>query len=374
MPQQKTNPRSKTANSQKSSDSKKTVSAANTNKPEEKKNSIKEKSIKIKETFDKTVSVVKTGAIKGATILHGVVGDALEENASSLARKMQFYKGGKPINLTKEDIIKAYPKPTSKICILVHGLACDEMMWNFPNSKENYGNLLQKEMGYTPFYLRYNSGLHISENGKHLSTLIHTLFKNYPTNIKELILIGHSMGGLVVRSACYYGDKQNVTWIYKIRKVFFLGSPHLGAPLEKFGNVVTNVLEHIPNTFVKMTKDVINLRSAGIKDLRYGYLLDEDWKGKDPDTLLKNSKNAVPLLEGVSYYIISGTVTEDPESIFSVWFGDALVRKPSVLGKDKSGIHTLPIPEENHKEFPGLAHLTLMHDPKVYEQIKEWNQ
>ena len=122
-----------------------------------------------------------------------------------------------------------------------------------------------------------------------------------------------------------------------------------------------------------MTKDVINLRSAGIKDLRYGYLLDEDWKGKDPDTLLKNSKNAVPLLEGVSYYIISGTVTEDPESIFSVWFGDALVRKPSVLGKDKSGIHTLPIPEENHKEFPGFAHLTLMHDPKVYEQIKEWN-
>ncbi len=374
MPQQKPKVKSEVTPKIKSSDSKKKKVAANTNKPDEKPNSIKEKTIKIKETFDKTVSVVKTGATKGATILNGVVGDTLEEKASSLARKMQFYKGGRPVNLTREDITKAYPKPTSKICILVHGLVSDELMWNFPSSKDNYGNLLQKELGYTPFYLRYNSGLHISENGKNLSTLIHTLFKNYPTSIKELVLIGHSMGGLVIRSACYYGDKQNVTWIYKIRKVFFLGSPHLGAPLEKFGNVVTNVLDKIPNTFVKITKNVINLRSAGIKDLRYGYLIDEDWKGKDPDTLLKNSKNLVPLLEGVSYYIISGTVTDDPESIFSVWFGDAMVRKPSVLGKDKSGIHTLPIPEENHKEFAGIDHIKLMHEPKVYEQIKDWSK
>ncbi len=374
MPQQKPHLKPELTSKKKSLGSKVTNKAANIDKPEKKQSQIKEKSIKIKETFDKTVSVVKTGATTGATILNGVIGDTLEEKSSLLARKMQFYKGGKPVTLTKEEISKVYPKPTSKICILVHGLVSDELMWNFPKSKENYGNLLQKELGYTPFYVRYNSGLHISENGKNLSILIHTLFKNYPTSIKELILIGHSMGGLVIRSACYYGDKQNVTWIYKIRKVFFLGSPHLGAPLEKFGNVVTNVLEKIPNPFVKITKNVINLRSAGIKDLRYGYLIDEDWKGKDPDTLLKNSKNAVPLLEGVSYYIISGTVTDDPESIFAVWFGDALVRKPSVLGKDKSGIHTLPIPEENHKELAGIDHITLMHEPKVYELIKEWSK
>ena len=374
MPQQKPKLKIEVKNSEKATKSKKKILETNDNKPLKKESTIKEKSIKIKETLEKTVSVVKTGATKGAAILNGVIGDSLEETSSQLARKMQFYKGGKPITLTKEEITKVYPKPTPKICILVHGLASDELMWNFPKSKENYGNLLQKEFGYTPFYLRYNSGLHISENGKNLSLLIHTLFKNYPTNIKELILIGHSMGGLVIRSACYYGDKQNVTWIYKIRKIFFLGSPHLGAPLEKFGNVVTNVLEKIPNPFVKITKNVINLRSAGIKDLRYGYLIDEDWKGKDPDTLLKNSKNLVPLQEGVSYYIISGTVTEDPESIFSVWFGDAMVRKPSVLGKDKSGIHTLPIPEENHKEFAGIDHISLMHEPRVYEQIKEWSK
>ncbi|MBP7281182.1 MAG: alpha/beta hydrolase [Leptospiraceae bacterium] len=348
---------------------KKTSLGKDKSKPEKKNTKPKRT---IKESIDKTVSVLKVGAAKGVTILNGVVGDTLEEKVNPIALKMQFYKGGKPITLTKEEITKIYPKPTSKICILVHGLVSDELMWNFPKSKDNYGNLLQKELGYTPFYLRYNSGLHISENGKNLSTLIHTLFKNYPTTIKELVLIGHSMGGLVIRSACYYGDKQNVTWIYKIKKIFLLGSPHLGAPLEKFGNVVTNVLDKIPNPFTKITKNVINLRSAGIKDLRYGYLIDEDWKGKDPDALLKNSKNPVPLQEGVKYYIISGTVTENPESIFATWFGDAMVRKPSALGKSNNEKYNLPIPEENHKEFAGIAHIALMHEQKIYNQIKEW--
>lgn len=328
----------------------------------------------IKENLGKTVSVLKVGASKGVTILNGVVGDKLEEKLNSLAVKMQFYKSGKPITLTKEEITKVYPKPSSKICILVHGLVSDELMWNYPKSKENYGSMLQKELGYTPFYLRYNSGLHISENGKNLSILIHTLIKNYPTTVKELILIGHSMGGLVIRSACYYGDKQNVTWIYKIKKIFLLGSPHLGAPLEKFGNVVTNVLEKIPNPFTKITKNVINLRSAGIKDLRYGYLIDEDWKGKDPDALLKNSKNHVPLQEGVKYYVITGTITENPESFFATWFGDAMVRKPSALGKSSNEKFHLPIPEENHKEFPGIDHIQLMNEPKIYTQIKEWSE
>ncbi len=345
--------------------SKKSVPTINTLKSE------KETS-KIKDTIGKTASVLKTGANKGVSILNGVVGDKLEEKVNSISLKMQFYKNGKPIVLTKDDIKKIHPKPSSKVCILVHGLASDEMMWNFPQKKENYGTLLQKDLGYTPFYLRYNSGLHISENGKNLSMLIHTLVKNYPTTIKELVLIGHSMGGLVIRSACHYGDKQNVTWIYKIRKIIFLGSPHLGAPLEKFGNVVTNVLDKIPNPFTKIAKNIINLRSAGIKDLRYGYLIDEDWKGKDPDALLTNSKNLVPLQEGVKYYIISGTVTENPESIFATWFGDAMVRKPSTLGKSNNEKFNLPIPEENHKEFVGIAHIALMHEPKIYDQIKEW--
>jgi triacylglycerol lipase len=369
MPQKKTPSKPASSNIKKPLKPTKKISAANTDKSEKSK-----MNINLKDSFEKTVSVLKTGATKGVTILNGIVGDTLEENVNSMSLKMQFYKGGKPIILTKDEIKKIHPKPSSKICILVHGLASDELMWNFPKSKENYGKLLEKDFGYTSFYLRYNSGLHISENGKNLSLLIHTLFKNYPTTIKELILIGHSMGGLVIRSACYYGDKQNVTWIYKIKKIFFLGSPHLGAPLEKFGNVVTNILEKIPNPFTKITKNVINLRSAGIKDLRYGYLLDEDWKGKDPDTLLKNSKNVVPLLEGVDYFIISGTVTDDPESIFSIWFGDAMVRKQSALGRDRTGLHTLPIPETNHKEFPGIAHIALMNEPKIYDQIKEWTK
>lgn len=317
---------------------------------------------------------LKRGKEAGIMILNGIIGDRLEKQENPLSAKMGFYRERQLLRLEKSEIMKIYPDQKKKICILVHGLVSDEIMWNLPDSDESYGSLLEKELGFSSFYLRYNSGLHISENGKTLASLLNELLNSLPVNAEEIVLIGHSMGGLVVRSACHYARKFGFRWTEKISRIFFLGSPHLGAPLEKFGNAVTAVLSHIPNPFTKLARDIINTRSAGIKDLRFGYITDEDWMDKDPDRFLSNTKNPVPLLENVKYYIITGTMTEDPESILSVWLGDSLVRKKSAKGESSDESHALKFLEGHHEEFPGISHISLMRDERIYFRIRDWIQ
>ena len=318
------------------------------------------------------LSTLKKGANLSVGLLNGIVGDFLDKDNNGLAVQMQFYANEKPFTISKENIETVHKKISSKVCILIHGLTNDETIWNFANTvKQNYGTYLQNDFDYTPFYIRYNTGLHISENGKQFSQLIENLVQNYPVDIDEIVIIAHSMGGLVTRSACYYAPLQNAHWTEKISKLFFIGTPHLGAPLEKFGNALTHLLKTIPVSYTKIAGDVINLRSAGIKDLRYGYLTDEDWKEQHPDELLKNNKKVIPLLDDVDYYLITGTLTADSDHLISEWFGDALVRKKSAIGKSKTK-HHLPFDLNNHKEFAGLAHLKLVDSMDVYEQIKVW--
>ncbi len=317
-------------------------------------------------------SKVAKGARLGEGLLNGVIGDHLHSTSNGLSREMQFYKNNTPIELTSENIRVHYPEVSPKICILVHGLINDETIWNFPNQPNtNYGSIIQTEWDYTPLYLRYNTGIHISQNGKLLSHLIHKLLKVYPVEVKDIVIIGHSMGGLATRSACYYAAFQGADWTPKVSKIFFLGTPHLGAPLEKFGNAMTFLLKKIPNSYTNLTGDIINLRSAGIKDLRYGYLTDEDWQNHHPDQLLQNNKTVVPLLEHISYYLITGTLTDGTDDLINQWFGDALVRKDSAKGQSKNK-HHLFFNLKNHKEITGLVHHKLVNSKEVYEQIRCW--
>lgn len=320
----------------------------------------------------KTVVTLRKGLQVGESILNGIVGDYLSGSSNGLSIDMQFFRHGQPLVLDK-GFPEKYDAPLSpKICILVHGLLNNETTWNYRESDEiNYGSLLQNDLNYTPFYVRYNTGIHISENGKLLSQLIASLIAVYPVRVKEIVMIAHSMGGLVVRSACHYAPLQGADWYLQVSKLIFMGTPHLGAPLEKFGNAVTYLLKKLPVSYTKLTGDIINLRSAGIKDLRYGYLTDEDWEGHHPDQLLKNNKTIVPLLEHVEYFLVTGTLTKDPQSLASQWFGDVMVLKSSATGHSRNK-HHLDFNLKNHKEFAGVAHQKLVNHPEVYDQIRSW--
>jgi len=305
------------------------------------------------------------------SIVNGVLGDFLQKNQNGLALPMEFYFQNRPLCLTRKNIENVYHKTTSKICIMVHGLTCNEKTWEFQSSPATtYGTLLQQDLGYTPFFVRYNTGLHISENGRKFSALLTGLLKAYPKEVEEIVIIGHSMGGLVIRSGCWYGQEEQADWTRHVTKIVYLATPHLGAPFEKFGNVLSGVLKKIPISYIKVIADIINVRSSGIKDLRFGNVVDEDWADHDPDVILKNHKTTIPLLEGASHYAISGSLNSDPSHCFTRLIGDPMVQKSSALGQSKQKDQHIDFC--GYREFSEVGHIRMAHCRRVYEQIKRW--
>lgn len=295
----------------------------------------------------------KTAATPGlgttlASIVNGCFGDYLSQRDNGLAIDMAFYRNNRPLPLTPETLREAFPAPTSKLCVLVHGLCCHEGAWDYPgNPARSYGSALHDDLGYTPFFLRYNTGLPIPYNGAALDALLEKLLAAYPLDVEELVLVGHSMGGLVLRGACHFGAERSAAWVGKVSRVFYIGTPHEGAALERVGHLVNSVLHAVPHPITALLGDVANQRSQGIKDLRHGTVLDG-----------AAGIAAVPWLAGAQHYMIAGTVTDDPEHLAARLFGDGLVQPPQA--------------GENVRLFPGIAHMELAHSEAVYDQIRTW--
>lgn len=313
---------------------------------------------KIKNTY-------KTDAIR--SVLNGVIGDYLERNENPLAITMQIRHEAEAISIDKKSIGKAYPTINGKILLMVHGACMNDIKWT--QKKHNHGLALAKELKKTPVYLNYNSGLHISTNGQNFSALIEELIQNWPLPVEELVIIGHSMGGLVSRSALYYGQQQQKLWTKHLKKIVFLGTPHHGAPLEKIGNFLDAVLEAIPYTkpFAKLGK----IRSAGVTDLRYGNLLDEDWKNIDRFKRQADKRQHLPLPQKVACYSIAGIVGKKT-SVAAQLLGDNMVNVKSALGAHKDYTKTLNFKQENTMIAYENNHIGLLSDATIYNKLKCW--
>lgn len=267
--------------------------------------------------------------------VNGVVGDALAARTNGLALDMSLRAGDQYLTLTPEGLRDAVPDPSSSLVVFVHGLCATEWSWCLGaeayhgDPGANFGTLLARDLGVTPLFLRYNSGRHVSENGRDLAALLDALVAHWPVPVKRVALVGHSMGGLVIRSACHLADADRRPWRERLTHVACLASPHRGAALEKLGNVLGGVLEAIDLPGTRIPGRILQGRSAGIKDLRYGYIRDEDWAGFDPDALLEDRSGPLALLDDVAYCFVSATVTRDPEHPVGALLGDLLVRGPS---------------------------------------------
>lgn len=293
--------------------------------------------------------------------VNGIIGDHLDKGKSPLAVTMRLFPSAGTSEIG------------GKICILANGSCASEKDWNFKNSSTmTYGSLLQKDFGFTSYFLRYNSGLHISTNGHRFSALLEKFIRSYPVKVTEVVLIGHSMGGLVFRSACHYGKKEKREWVRLVGKVFYLGTPHLGTHLEKLGKLVTTVLSTIPNPVTKILATIGDLRSDGIKDLRHGYIVDEDWKKAHADNLFHVHRNRTPLLSGADHYLICSTLSKTAGSRLGRLFGDGLVHTASGTGQGLLSSNKLPFPEDHCKIIPGLSHYNLQKSRRVYRQIRTW--
>lgn len=279
-------------------------------------------------------------------LLHGVVGDHIVREDNPLRTEIQLRHAGRELPLQRAALAAALPGAGARVVLFVHGLAADESCWRLGSARAwgredvDYGSLLAERRGFTPLYLRYNSGLRIADNGRALAELLRQLVEVYP-GLRELVLVGHSMGGLVVRSACHHGRVAGSAWTGLVRDVVYLGAPHRGAVLEKVGAVAVAAMS--PFGVTAPIARALEGRSAGIKDLRSG-------------TVCEAGEEEVEL-PGARHHYLAGTIGNRPLA----WaIGDGLVRVPSAT----------PEGCERSARLAGVGHVDMLNHPEVFAWLE----
>ena len=308
-------------------------------------------------------------SVKVAAALNGLCGDHLEASNNPLAIDMHFSEiHGNKVRPDSASVRAMIPEASSRIVVLVHGLGLSHEYWK-GHHEAGLGTVLQRVHGFTPLYLNYNTGRHISSNGKELSTQLQSLTEAWPVEIEELTLIGHSMGGLVIRSACWYASELGLPWADLLKNALYLGSPHHGAALAKAGHLLTFTMNRFryasPFAFGQHT-------SAGIKDLRHGNLLDDDWQGINQDDFHPDHRKPVPLREGTRHYFMAAAIGKHVSDFPSVILGDLLVRLGSATGHHSDDLRKLSIRPQDCRVFENLSHLALPDNKIVQDQILTW--
>ena len=291
--------------------------------------------------------------------LNGVLGDHLQATHNPLAIDMALHSHA------SEDA-----PVTGKVAVLVPGLCMSHRQWL--RNGHDHGAALARDQGYTALYLHYNSGLHISTNGRALAEILEQTLAGWPRPVEQLVIIGHSMGGLVTRSACHVAASSGHAWPRHLSKIVFLGTPHHGAPLERGGNWFNLILGATP--YAAPFARLGHVRSAGITDLRYGYLLDDEWADVDRFAHTPDTRRPLPLPAGVQCFVMAATRGKRgvSEPLLGAGPGDGIVPLASALGHHSRPDLRLAVPESQQWIGHGMNHLDLLSRPEVYAQLQDW--
>jgi pimeloyl-ACP methyl ester carboxylesterase len=307
--------------------------------------------------------------------VNGFWGDRIAEQQAALAPQMRIRLHGGPLRRVPDNLAADAAESgtaTGRLIVFIHGLCETDLCWSFAAENRwgdrtvTYGSRLHDDDGWTPLYLNFNTGVHVSANGLELAEQLEDLVRLWPVDVTEIALVGHSLGGLVARSAAHQGDALGHAWLGQLRHIVGLGAPHLGAPLERFTNWGAHRLSRLPET--RPIATWLNRRSVGIKDMRYGALLEEDWLGFDPDELLHDHCTPATLLPGVAYSVASATLSREPYGLFA---HDLLVQHSSAHGIGK--VRSIPFDRERTFHLGGRKHhFDLLADSMVYDQLRGW--
>lgn len=298
-------------------------------------------------------------------VLNGVLGDHLAASGNPLAREACLLHEGRVLAL-EEGAGDPLPGATRKLLVLVHGSCLDQTCWT--RDGRDLGATLARDLGFTPVHARYNTGLHVSANGRALATVLERLLAARPGGFDEVALVGHSMGGLVARSACHVGERDGHRWRERLRTLACLGTPHLGAPLERGGHGVDVLLGAMPWT--APLARLGRIRSAGVTDLRHGSVLEDPRGGRERFAAGQPLPPVLPLPAGVSCFAVAGSLSEagcgKPR-------GDGLVSVDSALGRHRSDpSRSLDFPEAHRFIAHRTGHMELLGHAPVFEQLRAW--
>ena len=293
--------------------------------------------------------------------LNGLVGDHLHRMGNDLDLGMQLR------------LHDAYVEPAtvaaSKVVVLAHGVCATEWCFCMPagapldDDAAHFGALLQRDFGFTPVFLRYNSGRHISDNGRLLASLLDDI------DCDEMVLLGHSMGGLVMRSALHQGRQEGRAFVDKVTHLVCMGSPHQGAPLEKAGHVLTSTLRRFSSPGAQIPARLLDARSDGIKDLRHGFLVEDDWQHPTADRVLDVQRTDLGYEPHITYAFIAGNAASDADHPAGALLGDLIVRRGSARGPAAVDVDAQTF-DIHVSDVDGVLHFHMQSHPAVYEVVR----
>ncbi|GAB2913694.1 permease [Rhodococcus aerolatus] len=277
-----------------------------------------------------------TGSVLVGAV-NGLLGDRLVAEGNDLAVEMGPHHRRRVVGNDTALLTAAYPAATGHLAVLVHGLGETEQGWYYRHGgRGSYGELLARH-GVSAVAMRYNTGTGIVENGAALAELLAELLGAWPVPVTRIDLVGHSMGGLVLRRACA-AEEASRAWLPLVRTATYLGTPHEGAPLAAGTYHLSRALRRSRRT--RAWSDLLDVRSTGIEDLR---------RATD-----------LPLVDGVRHVAVRATLAQDPDAWWANHVGDGLVTLDSAQGPVRE-VHTLP----------GTGHLSLLADPRVADVLLE---
>ncbi|MDV6259742.1 esterase/lipase family protein [Rhodococcoides yunnanense] len=294
-------------------------------------------------------------------VLHGLIGDDMERTARTLAYPMSIRVDGRPVPPKYRALAAAFPDAGAHLVLFLHGLVETESAWRL-GGRRTYGERLDAEAATTSIFLRYNTGRRIATNGADLSDLLEQLVTAWPVRVHRITLVGHSMGGLVSRSAAHHAAESGRRWVDLLTDVFTLGTPHLGAPLARGVHVATAALALVPET--RPFANLLARRSAGVRDLIHGAITDEEGHASYADSFDVGAAMDVAVPEGVRHHHASAVVTGNPRNPVGLFVGDGLVRTDSAIGRNE--LRNIGLRPDDGLAINSAHHFTLLNDERVY--------
>jgi len=302
------------------------------------------------------------------SILNGVLGDHMSARKNPLTITMGFRHNGQTLEVSTTALSGTFPQAKNRLLVLLHGHCMNEQHWT--RNGHNHGQVLAQANDCTPVYVGYNTGLHVSQNGRALADQLEALVQAWPTPVQEVLIVGYSMGGLLARSAFHYGEQAGHQWMHSVSKLLFVGTPHHGSMLERAGNLVDVALESCP--YSAALARLGKIRSAGTTDLRHGNVIDEDWVGRDRFAPGGDCRQPLPLPTHVQCYAIAALIAQAGGKLQKKLVGDGLVPLRSALGQHRNAKRALRFAPGRQKVFTGLSHFGLLDSRAVCDQLQEW--
>lgn len=283
--------------------------------------------------------------------VNGLIGDKLAERHPEAAIELAVRKAGRDVPARRDALGEAFPTATGDLVVFLHGLSESEHYWDRRRHETggSYGERLAVETPWTPVYLRANTGLPIAENGVALAGLLDRLVEQWPVPVERIALVGHSMGGLIMRAACAVQLQSRTPWHDLVTDVVTLGTPHLGAPIERGLHLGTSLLGRLPEA--APFGRILEYRSVGILDLRAGLAAD------------------VQNLPHARYRLVAATLASSHRHPVSEVLGDLLVRYPSAVGHARRGRPMFPGADVLHVRGD---HFDLLNHDEVYAALRRW--